>query len=95
MKMHHFVLALAFAAMASTSAQAGCVTKGAIATSTDEKTAKWFAMETMVQAVDWGLWPGYVATSKVEGYRVTGERYRCKPDTAGVTCMGRATFCKS
>lgn len=76
-------------------AVAACLTKGAVATSGTEASAKWFAMETMVQAVDWGLWPGYVATSTVAGYKVTGEHYRCRPDAGGVTCQARATFCKA
>lgn len=75
-------------------ASAACVTKGAIATSDSEKSAKWYAMETMVQAVDWGIWPTYVATSKVTGYRVSGEHYSCTKDSGGVTCRARATFCK-
>lgn len=80
--------------LATTAAQASCVTKGAVATSADAKSAKWFALETMVQSVSWGLWPGFVATNKVAGYAITGERYSCKPDAGGVTCQGRATFCK-
>ena len=95
MRMTTGVLVLVAAiALAGSAAQAACVTKGAVATSNDEKSAKWFAMETMVQSVSWGLWPGYVATSKVDGYRITGERYSCKADGGGVTCQGRATFCK-
>ena len=94
MVMSATVLVLAMTAAGAT-AEAACVTKGAVATSSDAKAAKWYVMETMVQAVDWGLWPGYVATSKVDGYRVVGERYRCKSDGAGVTCQGRATFCKT
>lgn len=75
------------------SATAGCVTKGAVATSGSAESAKWFALETMVQAVSWGLWPGFVATNKVAGYNVVNERYNCKPDGGQVTCRGRATFC--
>jgi hypothetical protein len=84
--------ALAFAAGA---AQAQCVTKGARATAGSESSAKWYVMETMVQAVSWGLWPGWLSSGKVEGYRVTGERYQCRPDGGQVTCRGRATFCKT
>jgi hypothetical protein len=95
MKLTVTVLAVALATSAgATVAQAACVTKGAIATSADAKSAKWFALETMVQAVSWGLWPGFVATNKVAGYTITGERYTCKPDAGSVTCQGRATFCK-
>jgi hypothetical protein len=49
----------------------------------------------MVQAVSWSLWPGFLANGKVEGYRITGERYSCKKDGGAVTCRGRATFCKT
>lgn len=79
--------------MSATAATAGCVTKGAVATSGSADSAKWFALETMVQAVSWGLWPGFVATNKVEGYTVKDEKYNCKPDGGQVTCRGRATFC--
>jgi len=78
-----------------TVAEAACVTKGAIATAESEKSAKWYALETMVQAVSWSLWPGFLANGKVEGYRITGERYSCKKDGGAVTCRGRATFCKT
>lgn len=92
---------IAFAAVAvaaaltfSTSAMAQCVSKGAVATAGSESSAKWYALETMVQAVSWGLWPGFVATNKVEGYNIKNERYRCHPEGGQVTCHGRASFCK-
>ena len=47
---------------AASSAQAACVTKAAEATAGSESGAKWFVMETIVQQVSWGLWPGWVAT---------------------------------
>ncbi len=88
-------VAAGFFALGASAASAGCVNKGAVATSDSEKNAKWYAMETMVQAVSWGLWPGWLQTGKVEGYRVTSERYRCSKDGGGVTCHGRATFCST
>ena len=87
------VAAAAFAMIGGGSASAGCVGKGAVATSGSEKDAKWYAMETMVQAVSWGLWPGWLQTGKVEGYKVTSEKYKCNADGGQVTCHGRATFC--
>ncbi|MFA5954947.1 hypothetical protein [Hyphomicrobium sp.] len=75
-------------------ANAGCMTKGAVATSTSADSAKWFAMETMVQNVSWGLWPGFLANGQVEGYKVINKRYSCSPDGGMVKCHGRATFCK-
>jgi hypothetical protein len=87
------VIAASLLALGASSASAGCVSKGAVATSDSEKSAKWYAMETMVQAVSWGLWPGWLSTGKVEGYSVKGERYRCSKDGGGVTCHGRAVFC--
>jgi hypothetical protein len=84
---------LAVMAMGVSAAQAECVKKGAVATAGSEDSAKWYALETMVQAVSWGLWPGFVATNKVEGYSVS-DRYSCKPDGGQVTCRGVATFCK-
>ena len=76
-------------------AQAKCVTKGAVATSGDEKSAKWFALETMVQGVSWGLWPSFVANGSTPGYKITKQRYKCKSEGLGVTCRGQATFCKT
>lgn len=81
-------------ALGATGASAkDCVTKYAKATAPSESSAKWFALETTVQAVSWGLWPGYVATSKVEGYNVA-DKYKCGPDGGQVTCHVAATFCK-
>lgn len=76
-------------------AQAGCVDKAAEATAGDEKSAKWFALETMVQSVSWGLWPAFVASGSVPGYKITRQSYRCQPNGAAVKCLGQATFCKS
>ena len=76
-----------------TTASAGCVSKGAVATAGSDKDAKWYALETMVQAVSWSLWPGFLQNGKVEGYNVTNEHYKCAPDGGQVTCHGRATFC--
>jgi hypothetical protein len=80
--------------LGSGAASAGCITKGAVATSTSADSAKWYALETMVQSVSWGLWPGFLANGQVEGYKVLNKQYRCKPDGGMVTCHGRATFCK-
>jgi hypothetical protein len=79
--------------VAPASAHNHCVTKYAKATSPTESQAKWFALETTVQAVSWSLWPGYVATSKVDGYSVA-DKYKCAPDGGQVTCHVAATFCK-
>lgn len=98
--MKHFALAgAALAAVmtltaTSASAAGACLTKGAVATAGSADSAKWYALETMVQAVSWGLWPGFVATNKVEGYAIKDEKYKCNPDGGQVTCHGRATFCK-
>jgi hypothetical protein len=86
--------AVATLAMGAAAAQAECVTKGAVANAGSADSAKWYALETMVQAVSWGLWPGFLANNKVEGYNVINEKYSCKPDGGQVTCRGRATFCK-
>lgn len=95
MKSKHIVglLSGCVLAFAASTAQAQCVTKAANATSGSESSAKWFVMETMVQAVSWGLWPGYVANSKVEGYTIKNEKYNCKPEGGAVFCRGSATFC--
>ena len=77
---------------APASAAGACVTKYAVATSGTADSAKWFALETTVQLVSWGLWPGFVATNKVEGYTVK-DKYTCKPDGGSVTCNVAATFC--
>lgn len=88
------VLALATFAIAAP-ASAECVTKAAQATSSTEDSAKWFALETMVQGVSWGLWPAFVATGDVPGYKITKQNYKCSPGGVGVTCRGSATFCKA
>ena len=81
-------------ALSASAASAACKSYAAKATSNSVKSAKWFVMETNVQQLSWGLWPGWVATGKVAGYRVKNERYRCKKNGGSVTCKGRATFCK-
>ena len=86
------MLAAAISLGAST-ADAGCVTKGAVATASSADSAKWFALETMVQSVSWGLWPGFLATGEVAGYKLVNKHYKCSPDGGMVTCHGRATFC--
>ena len=86
------VACVGLAAMATT-AQAQCLKKAAVATSGDEKSAKWFALETMVQSVSWGIWPAFVANGSTPGYRIASQKYSCKNTGVGVTCQGRATFC--
>jgi hypothetical protein len=95
MKTKLFMCATLAAAvmMGAGAANAGCTTKGAVATAGSADSAKWFALETMVQSVSWGLWPGFVATGDVAGYRVVNKRYKCRPDGGMVTCHGSATFC--
>ena len=77
----------------TTASAAGCVKKAAVATAPTADQAKWYALETTVQAVSWSLWPGYVATSKVAGYSVA-DSYKCAPDGGQQTCHVVATFCK-
>lgn len=84
-----------FAVIGALPAAAECVTKGAIATSGSEDSAKWYAKETMVQAVSWSLWPAYLSDGSVPGYTVKNERYKCTKDGGSVTCHGSATFCKN
>ena len=74
-------------------AQAKCLNKAAIASSGDAKSAKWFALETMVQSVSWGIWPAFVANGSTPGYRITKQRYTCETSGVSVTCKGWATFC--
>ena len=81
--------------LAAFPAQAECLRKSAVATAGDAKSAKWYALETMVQSVSWGLWPGFLANGKVAGYQVRNERYECKEGSWGVTCRGSASFCKT
>ena len=77
----------------ATAAEAKCLKKAAVATSSSEKSAKWFALETMVQAVSWGIWPAFVADGSTPGWRIASQKYRCSKDGGGVTCKGQATFC--
>ena len=95
MKLFHIAgLTLAATlAVAVPVANAACVNKAAVATADGEKNTKWYVMETMVQAVSWGLWPGFLSNGKVEGYAVKNEHYNCKADGGQTTCHGTATFC--
>lgn len=87
------VVGVALSLAAGSANAAECVKKAAVATSATADQAKWFALETTVQALSWGLWPGFVSTNKVEGYTVA-DSYSCKPDGGQVTCNVRTTFCK-
>ena len=89
----HGMVLVGVMVLATSLARAECVTKGAEATSTTESSAKWFALETMVQAVSWSLWPSFLATGKVPGYTIQDQKYKCT--NGAVTCRGRATFCKT
>ena len=94
MKLVTLATAAAILAVGTLTATAGeCVKKAAVATAATADQAKWYALETTVQAVSWSLWPGYVSTSKVEGYNVK-DSYKCNPDGGQVTCHVVATFCK-
>ena len=86
-------LAAAAVCLSGGAADAACTTKAAVATSTSAESARWYAMETMVQSVSWGLWPGFLANGDVAGYKVVNKKYRCSPDGGMVTCHGQATFC--
>ncbi len=97
MKSLHFVFVViaGMLAFGVADAKAQCVTKAAEATSGTAESAKWFALETMVQAVSWGLWPGFIATGQVAGYKIKSQKYKCTQGGTVVTCRGRATFCKT
>ena len=88
-------LACLILAGSAMSAGASCVTKGAKATSYSENSAKWFVMETIVQQVSWGLWPGWVASGQLPGYKVKNKRYKCTKESTATTCIGQATICKA
>jgi hypothetical protein len=97
MKLSYLAAAAVAASLAvgatGASAAGACITKSAEATSGSADSAKWFAIETMVQGISWSLWPGYVSNSKVEGYTITNQQFQCS-GTGSVTCRGNATFCK-
>ncbi len=90
------VLAISVAPMLWTAtAEAACVRKAAVATAPTESQAKWFAMETIVQQISWGLWPGWVATGQLPGYKVQKRKYTCSKADFGVKCNATATICKT
>lgn len=97
MKVRHFLLpvAAALVALSASAVSAECLKKGAVATAESEKSAKWYALETMVQSVSWGLWPSFLSNGTVPGYKIVGEAYKCKPEGSMVTCRGQASFCKT
>ncbi len=88
-------LAVFILTVSAIGASANCVTKGAKATSYSESSAKWFVMETIVQQVSWGLWPGWVATGQLPGYKIKKEKYKCSKESSSTTCIGQATICKT
>ncbi len=88
-----FAAAAMTVALGAPIAEAACVKKGAVATAGSEEWAKWYALETTVQALSWGLWPGFLSNGKVEGYSVN-DKYSCKPDGGQITCRAAVTFCK-
>jgi hypothetical protein len=76
-------------------ASAACLTKAAEATAGTAESAKWFALETMVQSVSWGLWPSFLQDGSTPGWKITSQSYNCSSSGGGVTCRGNATFCKT
>ena len=86
-------LAVAAISFGAGTANAGCIDERRSRDFDSADSAKWFAMETMVQNVSWGLWPGFLANGDVAGYKVVNKQYKCSPDGGMVTCHGRATFC--
>lgn len=94
-KLPLFTAALTASLLFAGAANAACVTKYAKATADTEKNTKWYVLETIVQAVDWGAWPGFVANGKPTGYTIKDERYICQPAGGQVTCKGQATLCST
>jgi hypothetical protein len=92
-----FAATLVAGVVAASAANAGCQTKYAKAWSDTADSAKWYVLETIVQAVDWGAWPGYVATGKPTGYTIKSQSYKCGPDKAKgmILCNGEATLCST
>lgn len=94
MRKHSLLaLSVATAIMAPSAADAACFTKYAKATADTVANTKWYVLETIVQAVDWVAWPGFVANGKPTGYVIKNESYSCKPNGSMFTCNGKATLC--
>jgi hypothetical protein len=87
--------ALAVALAFTGAADAACYKKGAKATAASEKSAKWYVLETIVQQVDWGAWPAFVANGSTPGYKIKDELYKCSKSGGSVTCIGQATLCET
>jgi hypothetical protein len=88
-------LGIAIVLAGTVASQANCLKKAAVASAGSEKSAKWYALETMVQSVSWSLWPSYLADGSTPGWKITRQRYRCRQSGFGVTCRGQATFCQT
>ncbi len=71
-----------------------CWKKGAIGWASDTAGAKFQVDEALLQAVDWGAWASWMATSTTPGYSFGPRTYRCKNDGSGIKCQGQATICK-
>lgn len=91
--------AVATVAMVSvTPVSAGCVNKGAEGTNTTPDGARFQAWEAILQATDWGMWAGWMASSQkigtAPGYKVSKVRWKCGAGGIGTQCRVYATLCK-
>ena len=105
LKAVHMAMALVavagMSAMAGT-AEASCVKKGAIGSAGSQDGAKLQVDEALLQAVDWGAWAAWMASSNkvgaaanVGGYSFGKRTYKCEQGGSwGWTCRGQATICK-
>lgn len=100
--MKTFVRVLAVAGalvMAGAAAQAQCINKAGKGTGGNDESAKFQAWEAVLQAIDWGSWGTWMASSQTvgvaPGYKVSNVKQRCSAGGAlGRECVVGAKLCK-
>lgn len=77
---------------------ATCINKGAEGTNSTPDGARFQAWEAILQATDWGMWAGWMASSQkvgtAPGYKVSKVRWKCGAGGLGTQCRVYATLCK-
>lgn len=79
-------------------ASAQCVNKGGEGTGGSPDGARFQAWEAVLQATDWGMWAGWMASSTkvgvAPGYKVSKVRWKCSKGGLGSVCRVYARLCK-
>ena len=92
---------IAFASVPAAEAQkagGACVNKAGEGTGSSKDAAMFQAWEAVLQATDWGMWTGWMATSmkvgEAPGYKVSNLKSSCSAGGMGQVCRVQATLCQ-